>query len=206
MDEKKIKELDDQVVSHSKKIKVLKAISWPANSEEEFLKGWRKGNAVLPKVQFQRKDLSEEISKLDAVVAKCDQDNPIEKFLAETAGSYADAGRMLNHVGTPEFTTYSCRIYGRPDTVYKTQGMSAVDGARFFLDVTDKLIGTHLLPIVPATISAKEFASWLQVEMDKYFDKDVVEVIIDPDMSAKALAGSKRIRIRESALFSQLDK
>ena len=92
MDEKKIQELDDQVVRHSKKIKVLKAISWPVNSDEEFLKGWSKGNAKLPKVQFQRQDLSEEVSKLDAVVEKCDQDNPIEKFLADTAGSYADAG------------------------------------------------------------------------------------------------------------------
>jgi uncharacterized protein (TIGR02421 family) len=206
MDEKKIQELDDQIVSHSKKISVLKAISWPVNSEVEFLEGWRKGNAKLPEVQFQRQNLNEEISKLDAVVAKCSQDNPIEKFLAETAGSYADAGRMLNHVGSPDFTRYSCRIYGRPDAVYKSQGISAVDGARFFLEVTDKLIGTHLLPSVPASIPANEFAAWLKGKVDKFFDKDEVKVIIDPDMTSKALAGAKRIRVRESALFSQLDK
>ncbi|MDH4057716.1 MAG: flavohemoglobin expression-modulating QEGLA motif protein [Cyclobacteriaceae bacterium] len=43
---------------------------------------------------------------------------------------------MLNAIGTPAFTRYATKIYGRPDMEYKLQGMSAVDGAFLFLNET----------------------------------------------------------------------
>ena len=50
----------------------------------------------------------------------------------------------------------SIRIYGRPDRVYKTQGISAVDGAEFFLQVTDNLLGDPKFPATPADIPAED--------------------------------------------------
>jgi hypothetical protein len=82
--------------------------------------------------------------------------------------------------------------------------MSAVDSAKFFLE--DALLGNASLPPTPADISAKDFAGWLKTEVDEFFDQDVVEVVLDQNMSSKALAGASRIRLRGSAFFSQLDK
>ena len=42
--------------------------------------------------------------------------------------------------------------------------------------------------------------------MDEFFEKDTVEVVLDQNISSKALAGATRIRVRGSAVFSQLDK
>ena len=137
MNQKKIIKLNDQIISASKKIKVLSALSWPAEAEEHFLNDWHKGNISLPKIKLEAKNVSESIDALDGVIKLCDLQHPVEKFLAETARSYANAGRMLMNVGTPEFTTYSIKLYGRPDMVYKLQGISAVDGAKFFLDLTE---------------------------------------------------------------------
>jgi uncharacterized protein (TIGR02421 family) len=206
MDTQKIQKLDDALVHASKKIKVLSALAWPVGVEEKFLEGWRKGNPQLPEIKIEPPDLNGSIKKLDAIVQQCNQDDPVEKFLAETALSYAHAGRMLMNVGTPEFTRYSTKIYGRPDTLYKLQGITGVDGAKFFLEVTDKLIGNPHIQPTETDISAEDFAGWLKSEVDEFFQHDVVEVLVDQKMSSKALAGATRIRVRGNAIFSQLDK
>jgi uncharacterized protein (TIGR02421 family) len=206
MDTNKIEILDSALIQASKKIRVLKALEWPLDSEERFLQNWRKGNPQLPEVSFKSQELNESISALESIAARCNENDPVEKFLAETARSYADSARMLRHVGSPEFTRYSTKIYGRPDAVYKLQGMSAVDGAKFFLEVTDALLGNMHLTPTPTDISSADFAGWLKAEVNEFFDVDTVEVVVDQNMSSKALAGATRIRVRGSALFSQLDK
>ena len=139
MDRQKIEQLDNALLSASKNVRVLSTLAWPGGVEEKFLEGWHKGKAQLPTIHIQSPDLRQSVSILNAIVQKCDQKDPVEKFLAETALSYAHAGNMLMNVGTTEFTRYSSLIYGRPDTVYKNQGFSGVDSAKFFLEITDKL-------------------------------------------------------------------
>lgn len=139
MNESKIKILDAALVKAAKKIKVLNALRWPADEEEKFLSHWRAGKTRLPQISFEIPDVSVNVNQLNLIAKQCDTSNPVEKFIAETAGSYSDAGKMLLSIGTPEFTRYSTRIYGRPDMVYKYQKITAVDAARFFLETTDKL-------------------------------------------------------------------
>ena len=206
MNNSKIQLLDDSLVNASKQIKVLNALAWPVGAEEKFLEDWRKGNPQLPEVQIKPPNVKNSIKELDHIVTQCDQTDPVEKYLAETALSYANAGRMLMHVGTPEFTTYSTKLYGRPDFIYKFQGITAVDGAKFFLEVTDNLIGNPNIQPAETDISATDLANWLKSEVDEFFQYDSVEVFVDQRLSSKALAGATRIRVRGSAVFSQLDK
>jgi hypothetical protein len=174
MDIKKIEELDSELVKASKKIRILKTLEWPMAAEQIFLAGWRRGNPLLPGVRFERLDLSDTIKTLDSITNRCNQDEPVERFLADTAQSYSDAGQMLMHVGTPDFTRYSTKIYGRPDMVYKLQGLSAVDGANFFLKITDNLLGNTRFPPTVTDISAQDFARWLKSEVDEFFEHDSV--------------------------------
>ncbi|MCU0368144.1 MAG: flavohemoglobin expression-modulating QEGLA motif protein [Cyclobacteriaceae bacterium] len=206
MDKQKIQKLDAALVKASKKIKVLNTLAWPVGTEEKFLDGWRKGKPQLPDIKIEPPNVKSNVDVLDAIVKQCTQEDPVEKFLAETALSYANAGRMLMHVGTPDFTKYSIKIYGRPDAIYKLQGLTGVDGAKFFLDVTDKLIGNPNIQPTETDISATDFAGWLKAEVDEFFQYDSVEVMVDQKLSSKALAGATRIRVRGSAVFSQLDK
>jgi uncharacterized protein (TIGR02421 family) len=206
MDTEKIKTLDAALLQASRKIKVLQALQWPGGLEEKFLQGWRQGNPELPRLELPRQNHVDSIRTLEGIAAQCDVGDPVEKFLADTAQSYAYAGRMLNAIGTPDFSTYSTKIYGRPDRVYKLQGLSAVDGAKYLLNITDALLGNTNFPEAAADIPAQDFAEWLKAEVDEFFEHDVVEVVIDQSMSSKALAGATRIRIRGNAMFSQLDK
>lgn len=206
MDERKIQTLDDAIIKASKKINVLKALAWPAGEEEKFLDGWSKGHPKLPTVNPEPPDLTANVQTLREIMDACDQTDPVEKFLHETALSYYNAAHMLMSLGTRDFTLYSTKIYGRPDTPYKTQDITAVDGARFLLDVTDKLLGASHVQSTTFDIPANDFCDWLRAEVDEFFEHDVVEVILDPNISSKALAGATRIRVRGSAMFSSLDK
>lgn len=206
MNEKRIAELDDSLVNAAKAVRVLNALAWPADSEEKFLANWRAGRATLPAIELQPRDLSENITALESIAAKCSEEDPVEKFLGETAGSYANAARMLGAIGTRDFTQYSVKLYGRPDHVYKLQGMSAGDAAKYFLKVTDDLLGTQHVPPTDFDISANDFAAWMQDEVDEFFDSGTVAVKLDPELAAKAIAGAKRIRVRATAAFSRLDQ
>jgi uncharacterized protein (TIGR02421 family) len=145
------------------------------------------------------------MSALDEFVARCSGDDPLLQFLRRTAWSYAEAGRMLMSVGTPEFTERSINLYGRPDDVYDTQTFTGVDAAAFLLAKTDHLIHGGFVAPLAVEQTAEQFAERLQRAVDEYFLDDRVTIVVDADLSSKAIAGTTKIRIRASAMFSELD-
>jgi uncharacterized protein (TIGR02421 family) len=201
-----LSELDAALPGLTRKIRVLDALSWPDGVEEDFLAKWRGGRAELPRVQLQPRDQSADIAALESFISQCDVGHPAGNYLAMTARSYATAGHMLGAIGTPAFTQYSSALYRRPDFYYTRLQLSMLDAARFFLDTTDALLGGARIPPSPAEIPAKAFAAWIQPELDRFFGVGQITVVLDPNLAAKAIAGSSRIRLRASALFTELDK
>jgi len=201
----KVKELDERLASIVDSIKVLSTLAWPRSAEEDFLRAYRAGTPELPKVTLTLPDHSREIQSLEELQAACDREHPLDNLVFKSARSYESAARMLTAVGTPDFTRYSVEVYGKPDDVYRGQDFTALDAADYFLERTDDLVGGHVVPATLATIPAEEFAVRLQKAVDEFFVEDKVEVVLDQDLSSKAIAGSKRIRLRAGALFSDLD-
>ncbi len=200
-----IAELDAALPVLAKPIRVLKYLTWPNALEERFLEGWRAGRPALPRVEHAVPDWSAEIAALEDCAGRAAGEDPILQYLRRTARSYAEAGRMLMAAGTPAFTEHSINLYGRPDDVYRTQSFTGVEAAAFLLEKTAHLMqGNYIAPTRPE-MTAGEFAARLQQAIDAYFAEDKVEVRIDDALSAKAIAGTTRIRIRASALFSDLD-
>lgn len=112
---------------------------------------------------------------------------------------------MFMAAGKPEFTERSIRLYGRPDDVYATQSFTGVGAAAFLLEKTDQLLhGSYVAPCQPDQ-PADHSAARLRRAIDDYFADDRVEVVVEDDLSSKAIAGTTRIRIRGSALFTDLD-
>lgn len=202
---KKTAELDQQLCSVASDIRVLSNLSWPKQAEARFLESYRAGEPTLPDVTLVRIDHTKQIAALDEIQARCDRAHPLENIVYKTARSYEFAARMLQGIGTPDFLKYSAALYGRPSDPYRSQEFSAIDVANQLLEKTDDLMGGYVVPETTATITAQEFAEKLREKMNCFFDEDEVEIVLDPDLSSKAIAGSKRIRLREGALFSELD-
>ena len=201
----RVAELDAQLLKLAKPILVLKHLNWPDSIEATFLAGWRNGRPALPVVELNVPDWFRAITALDDFVEICVGNDPILQFLRRTAWSYAEAGRMLMAAGTPEFTERSVRLYGRPNDVYATQSFTGVDAAAFLLEKTDHLLSGAYIAPAEAELPAEAFARRLQEAVSAYFVDDRVKVVVDNELSSKAVAGSTRLRVRGSAVFSELD-
>ncbi|KGQ19428.1 DUF1761 domain containing protein [Lysobacter dokdonensis DS-58] len=196
---------DAAIVKVGRKIRVLDAIGWPAWMETRFLDGLRAGRPELPVPTTTPQALNDEVAELDAIMRGIDRGHPIGHWLWKTAWSYRVAAQMLRGIGTPEFTRCSTLLYGRPDTKYESQDVTSDDAARDMLATTDHLIDARLIPETPATMTAAQFADRIRERIDPFFTDDKVEVVLDPDLASKAAAGSKRITLRATAMFSELD-
>ena len=201
----KLIECDHALNAIGRRIKVLKAIDWPVELEERFLSGWRRGSPELPSPMLRPQALDAEIDALSELMPRIDRGHPVGNWLYKSAWSYRVAARMLGAVGTPEFTRCSTLLYGRPDTLYRSQDVTNVDGALEMLAITDEMIGHRLLPAVPFDIPAEEFARRLRERIEPMFADDRVMVVLDPGLSSKATAGARRITLRATALFSERD-
>lgn len=201
----KLIECDHALVSIGRRIKVLKAIDWPVDLEERFLSGWRSGCPELPSPMQHPQALSAEIDALSALMSRIDRGHPVGNWLYKSAWSYRVAAQMLGAIGTPEFTRCSTLLYGRPDTLYRSQDVTNVDGALEMLAITDEMIDHRLLPAVPFDIPAEDFARRLRDRIGPMFGDDEVSVVLDAGLSSKATAGAKRITLRATALFSERD-
>lgn len=198
-------QLDAKLANIVKPIKILAALIWPREAEEQFLSNWRAGKPVLPNVVLKPHDFSREIEALQAIQVQCDRQHPLENLIFKTSRSYVSAARMLGAMGTPAFTAYSIELYGKPNDHYRTQDWTPLDAANFFLKKTDDLLGSYVVPPAVSDIPVEEFAKQLQVAIDAYFVDEKIVVVIDRDLPSKAIAGSRRVRLREGAMYSELD-
>lgn len=197
--------IDAEILSVARSIRILDNLRWPPETASRFLAGWRAGTPELPVVRVSARDHAREVEALESIMARCDRAHPMGNHLYKTAWSYATAARMLGAIGTPAFTEHSTRLYGRPDYVYQRQGMSAVTAAQPILEVTASLQHSDAVLRTTPDIPAAAFAEQLRERLGSFFTRDIVEVVVDPSMSAKAAAGSKRVKVQAGAMFSDLD-
>jgi uncharacterized protein (TIGR02421 family) len=198
--------LDARMVAAVKDIRLLTLTSWPADVETRFLAAHARGTAHLPRIDYPRHDFSVVRTELDAIAAEADGSHPLGQYLQESAHSWATASQLLEVLGTAEVTAHSVRLYGRPDEPMPGEGPTAREAARHFISIADELDRELLAPAEHITVSATALQLQLQRELDNFFGERVIEVVLDPDLIAKAAAGATRIRLRTSASFSDYDR
>ncbi len=207
MDEQleRFSELDAAIAKACGSIRVLKYLTWPESLMGTFIESYKAGNPKLPDFQSTPIDQSAKIEELEALMARCDRGHPIGNQLWKTAWSYATAARMLGAMGTPAFTEHSVALYGRPDHVYERQNLSSLEAANPIMEVTSNLMAGDVVAETQSNIPSEVFADRLRCALDEFFVDDDVAVVVDAEMSAKAAAGSKRVKVRKDALFSDMD-
>lgn len=198
-------ELDARIAKIGSKVRVLSGLAWPVEMETRFLERWRAGDPQMPAPPTLPVDHAATIGALDGILGRLDRGHPVGDWLYKTAWSYRVAALMLSSIGTPRFTECSALLYGRPSTRYRSQETTTFQSAESMLAITDQLIDARHVPEVPYDIPAPVFAARLRERIDPFFSDDPVQVVLDPQLASKAAAGSKVIRIRADAMFSDLD-
>lgn len=190
------------VAPQKKKGLLLDLIAWPREVEERF---FASGAKELPEVEARvdREGLSATVADLSRVEQSIDGDEPIAAWLRRVLGSKIAEAEMLLAAGTPAFSARSRDLYGGPRTPF-------YEGKATNLDLANHL--TRRLQIhgwdeasdpEAATLDARALGELLSLHVDKVRPRMDVEIVIDPMITAKVLAGTKRVRIRPDATFAK---
>jgi uncharacterized protein (TIGR02421 family) len=103
-------------------------------------------------------------------------------------------------------STHSQRLFGHPDEPLPGNGPTTREAARHFIDIANELDRELLAPSEQVSISATSLQLQLQSDLDDFFNQRLIEVVLDPNLIAKAAAGATRIRLRSGAAFSDYDR
>ena len=194
--------ISDQLYNASKSIRILRNINWPSEVRETF---FAKGEQKLPQVDYPVIEIAQTLEEVKKARKLIPSSSRFTNWGNGIADKLENSAYMLSNLGRPAFFDYSSKLYGTPKALLPDCKSNSLDLASHFEEMylnIDKLNidmgATHDLPASVVQERMKE-------EVDKMFGKDAPKVIIDKEVSSKAIAGRRRIRIRESALFSDMD-
>jgi uncharacterized protein (TIGR02421 family) len=197
--------LDARLVEAVSGIRLLSAVSWPARTQAEFLEAFRRGQARPPQVDYPHPDLSEARAELAAIRDASDPEHPLGQYLQRSAESWLHAAWLIEAAGSQAASWHSIQLFGRPGDPLPGSKQTNIDAAHHFIEIADEVSGDLPDEDGEDIYSAEAMAAELQASLDAFFVGHRVNVVVDPDLIAKAAAGPTRIRLRGGASFSEYD-
>ncbi len=201
-DQSRITEAATWLHRSAQKIRILTHVAWPQSHRDHFLD---KASHTLPPIEYPSFDSSETLAHLAKARRLLHGDSAIDLWLGGIADRIETSARMLAACGTPEFLEHSRCLYGAPTDVLRDEKSSSLDLANNLNALFDRISHVDVGAPSPACYLADYVAERLSTAVSEMFgDRAPVIQIVD-DLSANALAGPKRIRVRRGACFTDKD-
>ncbi len=184
-------------------IPVLRNVAWDVAHREAFLAG---GAQKLPDVDYDAVDVSAARAAISSASALIEGDHPVLAWLQRTASTLSSTASMLEARGTAEFLTHSAAIYGTPQKLMLDGKTKVLEMAQHIDLTLAELDQSNLVRDgADEALTAQGFADALTSKLARHFGDDAPSVELSQSLSAKATAGSRRIRVRADADFTQMD-
>jgi uncharacterized protein (TIGR02421 family) len=184
-------------------LRVLRTMAWGPDVAKRF---FATGAKTLPKVEYTAIDPREPLEGVAAARALIQGSSPVHAWLTRVSNTIETTARLLATVGTQEFHQHSVTLFGDPKRPFLDGLNSPLDLAGRMNEVLSEFDHCDLnLNGTPPTIPVETLKAHIEDGVAGLFgDRAPVIEIVD-DLSAKAVAGATRIRLRRSAIFSDLD-
>ena len=197
----RIEHVSNLLFEASKSIRILSHVSWDASIRELF---FTQGAKELPVVSYPKCDPAPVLEIITTARLHIES-SFIDEWLTRLADDLENSARMMAGAGTPEFFTYSKKLFGVPNDPLPDKVSTSLGLARKFDELLTSVMKIDLGEPPPACYLAQTVATAMSEAVTKMFGADAPEVLIVDELSANALAGPKRIRIRRNASFSDKD-
>lgn len=197
----RIRHINQLLYRAAQSIRILGHISWPASVREQF---FARGALNLPEVSYAPFDASTTV-ELVAEARKLLLDSSIDAWLARHADAIEKSALMLAACGTPVFFQRASELYGTPQSVLPDQATTPLALAQKFDSVIESFTQIDMGAPPPACHLAQAVADDMRRAVKHMFGDQAPEVEVVDELSANALAGPQRIRIRRSACFTDKD-
>ncbi len=186
----------------TKSIRILTHVSWPNSVREKFFAQKAK---ELPQVEYPSFDPTEALERLVLARSSFRFTPMVNEWLNLTAYNVETSAKMLAASGTVDFFKYSSELYGAPKDTLADAENTSLDLAVQFDNAFDEFKGLDLGIPADATVSAQALAQEMRIEVKRHFGEFAPDVQVVDELSANALAGPSRIRIRNGAVFTDRD-
>ncbi len=183
-------------------VHILSHLAWPQSHREQFLKN---SAYRLPAIEYPPFDPAPTLGRLADARRRIHDGNSIDAWLADIAGGIETSARMLAACGTPEFLEHSRSLYGAPTDVLRDEKSTPLDLASRFNELFDRISHIDVGAPSPACYLSDYVAERMASAARKLFGDRAPEVMVVDELSANALAGPRRIRIRRGACFTDKD-
>ena len=201
--------LSQRVLDAQRPIRILQALRWEAEVQEQFFRGSLK---EMPEVRYTAELGFDPVSKLEELEGiardaerELGETDALGRILRATAEDYRSVVKMLTARGTKAFYSYSRALYGSTKDAMP-DGMSTVrEMGHALYGILSTVSGEVLGPEDRRDISAETAARELNSRFDRFFGGAPIRVQVDDALLADAAAGSDYVKLRSGALFSKRD-
>ena len=129
------------------------------------------------------------------------QDSAYDEWLLKKAKEIELSANLLANCGTREFFNISSQIYGLPNSKLHDGSTTPLDLARKFEAIIDSFQKDPVKNVQIERISADEMCARIARSAKNTFGDLAPEVIVVDELSAKATATSRKIKIRKKGRF-----
>lgn len=201
-EKQRIRNVSDLLYQASRSLRVLSHLGWDASVKQQFFANHAK---ALPVVSYDRFDATETLNILEAVRTKITSDSPVDAWLTGIAGDFENTAKLLQNTGSKDFYKYSCDLYGTPLSPLVDQTNTSLGLAQQLADLFSSFDSIDLGEPDIAATNADTVADAMRKATVSMFAENAPEVSVVDTLSANALAGATRIRIRRGAQFTDKD-
>ena len=197
----RIKDNSSKLFEISKHIKILRYLAWDKSVRTTFLNS---KSEKIPKVdypKFDSKELRTSLKKLKSI----NGDTPYDKWLQGKMNDILYSIDLLQSSGTKQFLKKSEQIYGSPNFVLRDGKTSTLQLAKKFEALIDSHLEHFSESLQVNQIPVANVKKNIEERIQPIFGSKSPKIIIEDQLSARATASSKRIRLRKGASFTNKD-
>ncbi|MHC4831356.1 MAG: tyrosine/phenylalanine carboxypeptidase domain-containing protein, partial [Planctomycetota bacterium] len=201
-DRERIREAVRLLLAAERPIRVLRSVSWDASVKEAF---FALRARELPEVTYPVFQDGAIVREALAAARQIElPEGPIRDWLDRIAASIGTSAAMLEAVGTPEFFERSRTLYGEPTSELYGE-VTPLELATAIESFADDVANIDLGAPAPACIPAHVVADRIRAAVQGRFGSEAPEVEVVQTLASNAIAGSRRIRLRDGTCFSDRD-
>ena len=197
----RLSKLSELIFMASREVKILRHISWP---EEVRINFFKHNSSKIPKVTYPGYNDSD----LKSILNQAEQlfrDTKYDDWLRKKVTEIRKSSELLDACGTKEFFKISSDIYGLPTTPIQDKTTMPRDLSDQFEEIINSIDSSQIMRMHSPKISSYEVVDKISNTVNTYFGKAAPKLKIVKELSAKATASSKTIKIRENGEFDETD-
>ena len=197
----RLKKISEILYTASSRLRILRTISWSGRVRYMF---FRNKGEKLPEVKYKPYDLTAVTNDLSQA-RRLLQDSDYDGWFLKKAKEIELSANLLANCGTREFFNISAQIYGLPNSKLHDGSTTPLDLACKFEAIIDSFQKDPVKNVQLERISADEMCARISRTVKNTFGNLAPEVIVVDELSAKATATSRKIKIRKKARFFEKD-